>query len=274
MIEIPESKNLARQIDEALHGRTIVEVVNASSPHKFAWYHGDPLLYGDLLTGRTIESARGHGMYVDFLFDGDVVLSVGDGTNIRYYSPLDPQPKKHQLLLTLDDASFLVFTVAMYGGIWAFHNNFDNPYYQGSLTKISPLEDNFDEEYFEGLFKSVKKNMSIKALLATEQRIPGLGNGVLQDILFNAGMNPRRKISAITDTEKKELFNSLKSTLQSMTDKGGRDTEKDIYGSSGKYKTILSRNTYKDPCPFCGEEIIREAYLGGNVYYCPHCQKI
>jgi hypothetical protein len=32
------------------------------------------------------------------------------------------------------------------------------------------------------------KKLSLKALLATEQRIPGLGNGVLQDILFKARM--------------------------------------------------------------------------------------
>jgi len=273
MIEIPESRNLGKQIDEALEGKVIVDVINATSLHKFTWFHGDPLKYGDLLKGRKVESARGHGMYVDILFDEDVVLAVGDGANIRYYSPLEAHPKKHQLLLVFNDASFLVFSVAMYAGIWAFKGSFDNKYYKGSFTSLSPLEDEFNEEYFESIFKSVKKDISIKALLATDQRIPGLGNGVLQDILFNAGMNPKRKITGISDLEKTDLFHSLKITLQNMTDKGGRDTEKDIYGKSGRYTTILSRNTYKDPCPNCGDEIIKEAYMGGSVYYCPHCQK-
>lgn len=115
--------------------------------------------------------------------------------------------------------------------------------------------------------------MSIKALLATEQRIPGLGNGVLQDILFKAGIHPKRKISKISELERSDLFHCLKVTLQSMADKGGRDTEKDFYGNFGGYKTLLSKNTYKNPCPNCGDTIVKEAYLGGSVYYCPTCQK-
>jgi formamidopyrimidine-DNA glycosylase len=114
----------------------------------------------------------------------------------------------------------------------------------------------------------------MKALLATEQRIPGLGNGVLQDILFNAGIHPKCKKSGLTDCNKDELFRSLKNTLRSMTDEGGRDTEKDFFGKNGGYKTILSKNTVNSPCPKCGEKILKEAYLGGAVYYCPVCQKL
>jgi len=40
------------------------------------------------------------------------------------------------------------------------------------------------------------------------------------------------------------------------------------------YKTILSANTLKYPCPACGNGLVREAYLGGNIYFCPDCQKI
>ena len=69
------------------------------------------------------------------------------------------------------------------------------------------------------------------------------------------------------------LFNTVKSTLEEMTRRGGRDTEKDLYGALGNYRTILSKNTYHDPCPVCGERIQKEAYLGGSIYYCPHCQR-
>ena len=110
-------------------------------------------------------------------------------------------------------------------------------------------------------------------MLATEQRIPGVGNGVLQDILFNAGIHPRRKKSSMSDTDKSRLFKSLKTTLKNMTELGGRDTEKDFFGNNGGYKTILSKNTVKHPCPDCGDLIRKEPYLGGAVYYCPSCQK-
>ena len=59
-----------------------------------------------------------------------------------------------------------------------------------------------------------------------------------------------------------------------MTDKGGRDTERDLFGKRGGYKTKLSKNTLQNPCPNCGDTIKKEAYLGGAVYYCPTCQKL
>jgi len=137
-----------------------------------------------------------------------------------------------------------------------------------------PLTDGFDKKYFDGLWESAAPKMSAKAFLATEQRIPGLGNGVLQDILFNAGIHPKKKLSEIGEKDKLKLFESVKKTMRVMTDGGGRDTERDLFGEKGGYKTILSANTLKNPCPACGGVLIREAYLGGNIYFCPNCQPL
>ena len=274
MLEIPESKVMSRQIEEMLAGKRIVEVKNATSPHKFAWYNGDPQEYDNLLSGKQVLSSRGHGMFVDICCEDNTFIIAGDGTNIRYYPSREKCPEKFQLQVIFDDTGCIVFTVAMYGGIWACKEEFQNTYYQGSLRSISPLDDAFDESCFEKIFRSVTKDISIKALLATEQRIPGLGNGVLQDILFNASIHPKRKKSTLSDFEKGELFHSLKVTLAGMTENGGRDTEKDFFGQNGRYKTILSKNTVNRPCPNCGNSIVKEAYLGGAVYFCPVCQKL
>lgn len=274
MIEIPESKTIARQIETILVGKKIAKVVQATSPHSFTWYNGDPKDYSKLLIGRTIESAIGHGAYVTLCCDNNTCMAISDGVNIKYGTSSEPHPKKHQLLIEFEDTSYLVFTVSMYGGIQAFEGELNNPYYQGSLAKLSPLDDTFDMSFFNQLFSSTTKDISVKALLATEQRIPGLGNGVLQDILFSSGLNPKRKISTLSDLEKSDLFHCIKITLQNMTDKGGRNTEKDFYGNKGGYKCILSKNTYKQPCPNCGGDITKEAYLGGTVYYCKNCQRL
>ena len=39
--------------------------------------------------------------------------------------------------------------------------------------------------------------------------IPGLGNGVLQDILYHTHIHPKKKISGLTDKERENLFLSL-----------------------------------------------------------------
>lgn len=115
---------------------------------------------------------------------------------------------------------------------------------------------------------------SVKAFLATDQRIPGLGNGTLQDILFRAKINPKCKMASLTEEDKHRLFVSIKHVLAEIRDNGGRDTEKDLFGEAGQYQTILSQKTFKNPCPVCGGEIVKQAYLGGSIYYCIHCQPL
>lgn len=274
MIEIPESKTIATQAKSILSDKIISKVLQGTSPHRFTWYNGDPKKYPELLIGRKIESVIGHGSFVTLHFDNDVHIAISDGVNMKYYPAIEVHPQKHQLLIEFEDKSFIAFTVSMYGNILAFRGTLDSPYYIGSLTKLSPLNEEFDMDFFNKLFSSPQKDLSIKALLATEQRIPGLGNGVLQDILFLSGLNPKRKISTLSDLEKSDLFHCLKTTLESMTNKGGRDTEKDFYGNKGSYACILSKNTYRKPCIHCGNDITKEAYLGGTVYYCPNCQKL
>ena len=273
MIEIPESATIGKQASETLKGKRIAHVIESNSPHRFTFYNGDPAEYSNRLVGRTVLGAQGYGAFVDILMDADTHLLIGDGTNMRYYTSAEKAPKKYQLMIVFEDDSFLAFTVSMYGSIYAFKGEFYNPYYQGSIHKLCPLDERFDKAYFISLIRNLKKDISAKALLATEQRIPGLGNGVCQDILFNARISPKRKISTLSEEDIDRLFNTVKSTLEEMTCRGGRDTEKDLYGALCNYRTILSKNTYHDPCPICGERIQKEAYLGGSIYYCPHCQR-
>ena len=272
MIELPEAITIGRQVEQILAGRKVTNVYGATYLHKFTFFNGTPDEYRNLLVGKEVRSAIGKGFFVDVCFDDDLFLSIFDGVNMRYGYPGDPVPSKYQMLITFDDESFVCFTTSMYGGIYVFCHTLDNKYRTLSLNSISPLSEQFDEVYFEKKFAAEKKNISAKAFLATEQRIPGLGNGVLQDILFHAKLHPKRKIFSLSDIEKATLFRSLKNTLQAMADGGGRDTETDFLGDKGRYRSVLSKNTYTSPCPCCGGIITKEAYMGVSVYYCLECQ--
>ena len=275
MLELPEVITLSKQINHVLAGKTITQVFNATKPHKFTFYNSDPLEYGKVLVGKTILSSKGYGMFVDFYLSDNVTMNIGDGVIVRYYNSGDKVPANYQLLLTFADESFLVFTVAMYGFINVYLNDvIDNKYYKISRDSISPLSEDYTEKQFDKLFAEAKSTLSAKALLATEQRIPGVGNGVTQDILFNARIHPKQKVLKVSDIQKETLFRTLKDTLMEMVFEGGRDTQPDLYGNYGGYKTILSAKTWKNPCPRCGGVIVKEAYLGGSVYYCRSCQKI
>jgi formamidopyrimidine-DNA glycosylase len=275
MIELPEALNLAGQINDTIHGKRVASVIAAQTPHKLAWYYGEPQNYSGLLVGRNIEKANAWGGMIEIKAENANIL-LGDGAGIRFHSKGEPRPAKHQLLIEFDDHSAISVSIQMYGGIGAFlEGELDNLYYRVAKEKPSPFSLAFDEVYFDRLISAQEvQKLSLKALLATEQRIPGLGNGILQDILFNAKMHPKKKVNTLAEAEKEVLFNSVKTTISTMAAKGGRDTELDLFGCPGGYKTILSKNTVNKPCPVCETIIKKEAYMGGNVYYCEKCQML
>lgn len=274
MIELPEAMTLASQIRQSFMDRRIDRVVACSSPHRFAWFHGSPQQYPSLLEGRTVTAAGSHGGLVEMEADG-VTLLFGDGVSLKRHERGAKVPERHQLLLEFDDGSILTASVQMYGGLWAFTNGtFANPYYTVAKERPSPLTDAFNSQYFSCIAtRPDASKLSAKALLATEQRVPGLGNGVLQDILWNAGIHPRRKTGTLTPDEHQKLFTAIRATMTEMTESGGRDTEKDIFGNPGGYVTRMSRHTVGKPCLRCGDIVSRESYMGGTVTFCPGCQR-
>ena len=275
MIELPEAAVLADQLNKKIKGRIIKKVITAQSPHKFAWYQGNPRYYNSLLKGKIINNSANAGGIVEIKVD-DSVIALSDGAGVRYHFDNKELPKKHQLLIELDNATYFSVSIRMYGGILCFkEGECSNKYYLTAKEKPSPFSKKFSEKYFDMIISSDDlQDKSIKFLLATGQRIPGLGNGVLQDILFNAKIHPKRKVADLSDKNRRELFHSIKKVLADMIKKRGRDTEKDLYGNYGGYITKLSKNTVGRPCKNCGTMIKKENYMGGSIYYCSYCQKL
>ena len=81
MIEIPEAATLARQLVESLEGKRIDDIVAGASPHKFAWYYGDPEQYPDVIVGKTLRRACAVGGMVEAAAE-DVRLLFSEGANL------------------------------------------------------------------------------------------------------------------------------------------------------------------------------------------------
>jgi len=273
MIELPEAGVIARQITETLGGERIAGAVANASPHKFAWYTGDPATYDERLTGKVIGAGAGVGGNIEFEA-GDMQLSIS--APIRYYAQGAKRPKKHQLLIEFEDGTAISSSAQMWGGFFCFPKGENGGYPDAQIARErpSPLTDAFDRAYFDALMDEGTPRLSAKAFLATEQRIPGLGNGVLQDILWTARVHPKRKMGELSEAEVDAMFDAVKDVLAQMAAQGGRDTERDLFWNPGGYKTILSRNTLDTPCPACGTIIQKQAYLGGNIYFCAGCQQV
>ncbi len=272
MIELPEALCLSSQLNEHTRRKVVARVLPPSKPHKFCWFSGDPADYESRLKNLPVTGAEGFGAFAEMRFGDKERLSINDGVNPRLING-GAIPKAYQLLIEFTDGCMLAFSVAMYGGIQLHDDVFGNEYYLKSRDAKSPLTGDFKTEY-ERVLSACKPSVSAKAFLATEQRFPGIGNGVLQDILFAAKIHPKRRIWSLSDAEHEALISSVVYVLGDMLERGGRDTEKNIFGEAGGYKTIMSKNRLEKGCPICGGAITKETYMGGSVYYCPNCQPL
>jgi len=274
MIEMPEAITIAQQLNEIVKGKVIARVEADDRSHGCGFFEGKASDYHGYLAGRVWGEATATGRLVEIAVD-DYRVVFGDGVNVRYVEPGGAIPKTCLMQVEFEDGSSIVCTVQMYGEMLVFKEGTnDNFYYLVNFEKPSPLSDEFSREYFQSIVDEAEPSLSAKGLIATGQRIPGLGNGSAQDILFRSGIHPKKKVGSLAVEEVDALYASIKETLAEMVAAGGRDTEKDLFGEPGKYQTILSSKTWKAPCFQCGGPIERKAFLGGNVYYCSKCQSM
>lgn len=275
MIELPEAIVLARQMDAALNGRRIVSGDRGNAPHKFAFSNGTSEEYAAIFAGQTVGGSTAHGMSIltEIGMDHTLILGCG-GERILLHSDESTLPKKHQLFVHFADGSYLTVTISGWGNTFLLPRAEAGQHQHVQEDRITPLDEAFTWNYFRQLFEPLtpENKVSLKYFLISEPGLWGLGNGCLQDILFHARLHPRRKAVATSETERRALYDSIRTTLRQMVDQGGRNDEVDLYGQPGGYERILHSKSVGQPCPNCGAPFEKEQYLGGSIYFCPTCQ--
>jgi len=275
-----------KQLEESIVGKTISKVIANQNPHTFVWFAMEPVkaftddkAAGDAakyLKNKIIERVNvntgGYGLY-NFIYAGNRAL-MSDIVP-RYTKPDEKPAKKHQLLLEFEDGSYLSYSASLGGALFLFETdkNGDAIGYKSDFPLINT--DDFTYDFFKALIdKTEGKILSVKQLLAAKNRIPGIDNNLLQDILWEARVNPKKKIDALNKNELNRIFKAIKTVPSAVIAAGGKDIDRDVYGNLGKFPGKVSRNTVGKPCVRCGTKIVKEAYLGGSVFYCPTCQEL
>ena len=273
MVEIPEAKAISRLAKDILIGRYIEDVKVMNSPNRFCWMNKSQNEIENLVVGNKITEIKQSGHYVRFLLSNDIEIVCAEDIVYRYLR-VDDLTEKNQLVLILDNDYALEIKVKLYGFILIGKLDElikENKYFKLAYDSIDVLSHEFTYEHFKKVTLYDEKKGSIKQALATNQHIPGIGNGVLHDILFDAGLRPDRKIDTVSDDDYKNLYQSLVKKIDEMSLFDGRDLQTNLFGEKGKYQTIMNSN--RKNCPNCNSEIINKNYLGGKVIYCPVCQK-
>ncbi len=272
MIELTEALPFAKKANESLKGLEIINAEVLKFPHKFAWFNHENDLFKNKLMNRQIVEVTSSAHFIRFILDNQNELAISEDVSFTYANQLSNKTK-HQLKLDLSNGYSLIFQIKLYGFVLLGTKDElseQQHYYRKAIEAISPLDDRFTFEYFKERTMLDSKKGSLKQALATEQHIPGFGNGLLQDVLFHAKMSPKRKISLLTEEDNKNLYQKLIEKITEIVTKGGRDLQIDMFGERGGYTTLMT--SARDTCPICHQPLSKEAYLGGKVIYCPFCQ--
>jgi formamidopyrimidine-DNA glycosylase len=276
MFELPEFVTLAKQINHTLRGKTVQRGQLGNSPHKFVWYNRSHEEFERLTAGKRIGEAWAKGKWLFIPLESGYVLVLGEcGGRVLYHPPGSDVPPKYHLFIAFDDDSFLTATTQMWGAMELYDagEERNRQYIKG--MKPTPVEPEFSFDYFSALIDELGtgKKQSAKGLLTQDQTIPGLGNAIAQDILFQARLHPRHPITDLSLEQRRALYEAIQSTVAEVIDKGGRYDEFDLYNQRGGYIRLMDKNALGRPCPDCGGQVEKIQYLGGACYLCANCQK-
>jgi formamidopyrimidine-DNA glycosylase len=277
MLELPEAVTLTRQMNKTLTGKTIVSAKANVSPHRFAFYQGDPETYAEKLRNQIIGEATARGSLIATAIGTGRVLALGDGgLRILYHEQGKKLPKKHQLLLGFDDSTCLTVSVSGWGAVWLMTHGEQAAHKYAGYEGVSPTSAEFTEAYLDRLFAAVPPGdkRSIKYFIVSDPKIWGVANGYLQDILFRAQLHPRRRVVGLTDGERHRLYSAVRTTIREAIAANGRITERDLFNQRGNYTPLMYTKTKSTPCTVCGTTIEKISYLGGSCYLCPICQPL
>ncbi|MDY6964727.1 MAG: zinc finger domain-containing protein [Halobacteriota archaeon] len=107
-----------------------------------------------------------------------------------------------------------------------------------------------------------------------QSEISGLGDAYINDILYEAKIHPKKKVSELKDDEKKDLYDATIKIIKSAIKGAGSSDEYDLFGKPGNYKRIMDKDSVGTKCKRCVAEIVKTNVLGSSAYTCPNCQKI
>jgi formamidopyrimidine-DNA glycosylase len=102
----------------------------------------------------------------------------------------------------------------------------------------------------------------LKVRLMDQARLAGLGNLLTDEILWRAGLSPRRTAGSLGPIQRRRLAATIRSTVAELTARGGSHT--------GDLQPVRRRD---GQCPRDGAALCRDTIGGRTTYWCPEHQR-
>ncbi len=268
MPELPEILNRAKEMKEALTGKTITGIeilqpkcLNVPEDAFTAALHGARLI--DI-------TYRGKWIFTE-TSKGWLLFCMGMGGEILLVSR-ESLPEKRRLLFDFDDGTCLSVNFWWFG--YAHYVPAGMLEGHAMTAKLGPNAIDLSSENLREMLDG--RRGGIKSFLLNQSRVAGIGNAYVHDILFMARLHPLRSINTLIDTEVNGLMEAIHRGLQPSIDKGGAFYEVGLHGQKGRFsmEDILIGYREGESCPDCGAAIKKIKTGSTSSFICPVCQPL
>jgi len=143
------------------------------------------------------------------------------------------------------------------------------------LDKLGPepVGPGFNLSYLKNKLKNSK--MEIKDFLLDQGKIAGIGNIYASEILFAAGIHPRRKACSLHGSEIGKLFRQTRRILKAAIRHQGTTFSRyaDTRGRKGSFQPLLKVYRREGQlCRLCRCSVRRIKQHGRSTFFCDKCQ--
>jgi formamidopyrimidine-DNA glycosylase len=117
------------------------------------------------------------------------------------------------------------------------------------------------------------ENHTLKRALTDPRMLSGIGNAYSDEILHAAQLSPIAQTNKLTPDEWKRLFGATRQTLKLWIDRLVAEAKPAFPEKVTAFrKDMAAHGRYGEPCPRCGDKILRIRYADKETNYCARCQ--
>lgn len=270
MPELPEVETIVCGLRPALVGRRVL-AVEVREPRLRVPLPAD---LPRRLRGRRIAAVERHGKRILIPLDDGTVWVVHLGMTgrltLRVRSTV-PAPYDC-LTAVMDDNRLLVYSdVRRFGRVDLVTGPSAAGTDPGGIDALSP---DLTPEVLRQVAR--RRRTSVKALLMDQRVVAGLGNIYANEILFHAGIRPRRAAHRLRYAAWRGVVEAIRAVLLAAIARGGSTIAdfRDGFGRFGSYQELHAvYDRAGVPCRRCGTPIRSAVVAGRSTFWCPVCQR-
>jgi len=270
MPELPEVETIRRSLLPHVLGTDIKEVVVTERRLR------QPIAadFEERLRNRCIQEIERRGKYLLFVLDPPAILLVHLGMTgaLEIREMGSPRRSHDHLRMRLGTGRDLVYNDPRRFGLMRVGDDADF----SELRQMAP--DPFAPHWSSDRLYTLTRGrrLPIKNLLMNQRAIGGIGNIYANEMLYRAGIRPRRRACTLSRREINALATAMRAVLDEAVQLGGSSISdfRDSAGRPGSFQLRLAvYNREGEACGRCGRSIRRIILAGRSSFYCPKCQR-